>query len=257
MVPQALIDSGDTDALVSATIATAEKRLCVTQLLDAATIQSDACDDHSMMTYISLFCDACLPEAPALDSARPEESAVDAAPEDPTTTLKDADTNTSPATAAPVSDSTPPLQRAADWRAYSGIDLGGRCRIRVCVVECALGVPLFFSEVHVQFNSSMFSIKCLHVSIFIRYYSTTTHSVLVRKNTECLQTLFEALKVHQREDFEVCWNSGWCVCPTKKPISRRLTCCYDGVPSHAYYQIVPALDSSRYGHGPRIPQQDL
>eukprot|EP00037_Helgoeca_nana_P027062 m.307790 g.307790 ORF g.307790 m.307790 type:complete len:417 (+) comp27394_c0_seq1:80-1330(+) len=165
MVPQALIDSGDTDALVSATIVTAEKRLCVTQLLDAATIQSDACDDHSMMTYISLFCDACMPEAPALDSAKPEESALDAAPEDLTTTLKDVDTNTSPATAAPVSDSTPPLQRAADWRAYSGIDLGGRCRIRV-------------------------------------YYSTTTHSVLVRKNTECLQTLFEALKVHQREDFE-------------------------------------------------------
>ena len=60
--------------------------------------------------------------------------------------------------AAPVSSKVPPGERAADWRVYEGIDLGGRCQIKV-------------------------------------FYSTTTHDALIRKHTEALGTLLEALQV--------------------------------------------------------------
>lgn len=66
---------------------------------------------------------------------------------------------------AQVSTAVPPLERAPDWRTYEGHDLGGRCRIRV-------------------------------------YFSTTTSSLMIRKNTEALQKLLEAKKVHLRPDFE-------------------------------------------------------
>lgn len=59
----------------------------------------------------------------------------------------------------------PPHKRAADWRVYEGDDLGGRCKIRV-------------------------------------YYSTTTSSLQIRKNTQAMQMLLEREKVHLRPDFE-------------------------------------------------------
>lgn len=59
----------------------------------------------------------------------------------------------------------PPEKRAPNWREYSGVDLGGRCKIRV-------------------------------------YFSTTTSSQMIRKNTEKLKSVLEGLKVHLRPDFE-------------------------------------------------------
>mmetsp|Transcript_27427 Transcript_27427/g.72026 ORF Transcript_27427/g.72026 Transcript_27427/m.72026 type:complete len:398 (-) Transcript_27427:37-1230(-) len=160
LVPKALVGGGDAQALVTAAIAAAEQRLSISPLLDAQTLCSDTCDDHSLMTYIALFCDARKPE-PQPDGAdgAAAAGAVAAAAK--------------PAAAAPTTpppseakgERVSPLKRAPDWRTYEGIDLGGRCRIRV-------------------------------------FYSTTTHSILVRKNTEALQTLFEALQVHKRDDFE-------------------------------------------------------
>ena len=35
------------------------------------------------------------------------------------------------------------------------------------------------------------------------FYSTTTHDKMIRKHTEALMTLLEALQVHKRSDFEV------------------------------------------------------
>eukprot|EP00039_Didymoeca_costata_P018928 m.335546 g.335546 ORF g.335546 m.335546 type:complete len:383 (-) comp17625_c0_seq1:300-1448(-) len=58
-----------------------------------------------------------------------------------------------------------PWERPATWREYSGPDLGGRLKIRV-------------------------------------YFSTTTSSLIIRKNTEAMMRLLEAKKVHQRPDFE-------------------------------------------------------
>jgi len=34
------------------------------------------------------------------------------------------------------------------------------------------------------------------------FFSTTTHDLIIRKNTEALQKLLEAFKVHERPDFE-------------------------------------------------------
>ena len=62
-------------------------------------------------------------------------------------------------------NATPPWERSADWRVYKGDNLGGRCKIRV-------------------------------------YFSTTTSSVVIRKNTEALKLLLERHKYHERPDFE-------------------------------------------------------
>lgn len=63
------MDGNDPDALVTAAIAAAEKKLSVAPLLDTPTFRDDTCDEHSMMTYVAIFCDAHKPDPPALDPA--------------------------------------------------------------------------------------------------------------------------------------------------------------------------------------------
>lgn len=69
---------------------------------------------------------------------------------------------------APAKPLPPPWERDANtWRKYEGANLGGRCKIRV-------------------------------------YFSTTTSSQEIRKNTQALLALLERENVHKRPDFEPC-----------------------------------------------------
>lgn len=152
----ATIGSPD-DALENAKtgINTAHAKLGVPKLLTPEILTSKDCDEHSMVAYLSQFRDAVRAEAPV--QAKKKEflpvTVVTAEPE-PEPEPEPAQTTTA----------VPPMERAADWRAYEGHDLGGRCRIRV-------------------------------------FFSTTTSSLMIRKNTEAMQKLLEAKKVHLRPDF--------------------------------------------------------
>lgn len=59
----------------------------------------------------------------------------------------------------------PPWERKADWRKYENSDLGGRCKIVI-------------------------------------YFSTTTSSQEIRKNTQTMMQLMERMGVHKRPDFK-------------------------------------------------------
>lgn len=135
----------------------AKAKLCVGKLIDAEDLTGAVCDEHSTMTYLSLFKDAMDPDkrrASMISNGGGDEPAAAVVKEVAVTTA----TTVS-------SGKVPPSERPPDWRTYEGIDLGGRCKIRV-------------------------------------FYSTTTHDALIRKNTESLATLLTALKVHERPDFE-------------------------------------------------------
>ena len=73
---------------------------------------------------------------------------------------------------SPTKALPPPWERSKDWRKYEGPDLGGRCKIRV-------------------------------------FYSSTTSSQEIRKNTKALMDLLERENVHKRPDFEVIYLSSY------------------------------------------------
>lgn len=152
--------AADDTARAAAAINTACDKLCVGKLILAEDLTGAVCDEHSTMTYLSLFRDAMDPKdrrASMLDGVGASGGDDEVAPSEPVAEEEEV--------VAPVSSRVPPGERAADWRVYEGIDLGGRCKIRV-------------------------------------FYSTTTHDALIRKSTEALGTLLEALQVHKRPDFE-------------------------------------------------------
>jgi len=136
-------------------IEAAEKSLCVSKVVSPEDLASGDCDEHSIMTYISLFREAHVPKVEAeLKDLTLEQAAPVTEPE------PEPEPEPSPSTTK-----VPPWERPPDWREYAGEDLGGRCKIRV-------------------------------------FFSTTTHDLIIRKNTEALQKLLEAFKVHERPDFE-------------------------------------------------------
>eukprot|EP00051_Salpingoeca_urceolata_P006414 m.84877 g.84877 ORF g.84877 m.84877 type:complete len:420 (+) comp14821_c0_seq1:324-1583(+) len=144
-------------------IEAARTGLGVPALVAAEDLTDPAVDDLSVITYVSYF-----KGAKRVSNAAPA-SAPAAAPE-PTPAPAAAAAAPAPARApAPVLSSDgsyiPPWERPADWREYSGPDLGGRCKI--CV-----------------------------------YYSSTTSSQIIRKNTQALMNLLERLNVHKRPDFK-------------------------------------------------------
>lgn len=122
-------------------------------------------DEYSVMTYVAYF-----------KSAQRQQEGPKIAPhldnpKDRQTVQADPSPVQEPA-AAPAPEPTsakgtlpPPWERAGNWRQYKGPDLGGQCKIRV-------------------------------------YFSTTTSSAEVRKNSQELMQLLERLKVHERPDFE-------------------------------------------------------
>lgn len=70
------------------------------------------------------------------------------------------------AKANPYGDALPPPhERAPDWRVYEGINLGGRCKIKI-------------------------------------YFSTTTSSQKIRTDTQNMKSLMERHNYHLRPDFE-------------------------------------------------------
>jgi len=153
--------AADDTARAAAAINTACDKLCVGKLISAEDLTGAVCDEHSTMTYLSLFRDAMNPKdrpASMLDASGGDD---EVAPSEPVVE----EVAVVEEVVAPVSSKVPPGERAADWRVYEGIDLGGRCKIKV-------------------------------------FYSTTTHDALIRKHTEALGTLLEALQVHKRPDFE-------------------------------------------------------
>jgi len=153
--------AADDTARAAAAINTACDKLCVGKLISAEDLTGAVCDEHSTMTYLSLFRDAMNPKdrpASMLDASGGDD---EVAPSEPVVE----EVAVVEEVVAPVSSKVPPGERAADWRVYEGIDLGGRCKIKV-------------------------------------FYSTTTHDALIRKSTEALGTLLEALQVHKRPDFE-------------------------------------------------------
>jgi len=144
-------------------IDTAHAKLGVPKLLTPEIITSKDCDEHSMVAYLSQFRDALRAEAPVQAKAKVFIPVTVVTAAAPEPELEpEPEPEPEP---AQVSTAVPPLERAPDWRTYEGHDLGGRCRIRV-------------------------------------YFSTTTSSLMIRKNTEALQKLLEAKKVHLRPDFE-------------------------------------------------------
>lgn len=154
-------DAADDMARAAAAIDVACAKLCVGKLIGAEDLTGAVCDEHSTMTYLSLFRDAMDPKDRRASMVGASSGGDDAVLAPPVTVEEVVEE----VVAAPVSSKVPPGERAADWRVYEGIDLGGRCQIKV-------------------------------------FYSTTTHDALIRKHTEALGTLLEALQVHKRPDFQ-------------------------------------------------------
>ncbi|EDQ90295.1 uncharacterized protein MONBRDRAFT_36696 [Monosiga brevicollis MX1] len=134
----------------------AEEYLGIPKVLEPEDLVNPDLDELSMMTYLSYFKTATRKsndnQAVAEPEPEPEPAAAEPEPE--------------PATPAKAGGALPPpWERSADWREYTGVNLGGRCKIRV-------------------------------------YFSLTTSSAVYRKRKEEMMALFERMKVHERPDFE-------------------------------------------------------
>lgn len=198
---ETLIGSTTGDALADSTTGAdaAHKKLGVAKVLTPKMMVNPACDDRSMIAYLTQFRSAHQPEEDKAEAAAREKARLAAEAErvaaEEAAKLADAEAARlaaeaaaaeeerkrleaeaaaaeeerlrleAEAAAAKAAELPPPMERAADWREYHGIDLGGRCRIRV-------------------------------------YYSTTTSDHKIRSNTFDLQRLLEIKKVHLRPDFE-------------------------------------------------------
>jgi len=146
-------------------IATAAEKISVPELLSPENLSNPACDENSIITYLNMFRKAEKPEPEVgqeyMDPVPNDDSKNEYMDPVPNDDSKNEYMDPAPTAA---SNKTPPWERAADWRTYEGLDLGGRCKITV-------------------------------------YFSTTTSNVIIRKNTEALQNFLTVKKVHERPDF--------------------------------------------------------
>jgi len=159
-------------------ISTAAEKICVPELLSPENLSNPVCDENSIITYLNMFRKAEKPEPKEDEDAGQEymdpvpnddagQEYMDPVPnEDAGQEYMDPVPNDDAGQEYmdPVPNKVVPWERAADWRTYEGVDLGGRCKITV-------------------------------------YFSTTTSNVIIRKNTEALQNLLTVKKVHERPDF--------------------------------------------------------
>eukprot|EP00730_Choanoeca_flexa_P015679 TRINITY_DN7253_c0_g1_i1.p1 TRINITY_DN7253_c0_g1~~TRINITY_DN7253_c0_g1_i1.p1 ORF type:complete len:447 (+),score=121.85 TRINITY_DN7253_c0_g1_i1:81-1343(+) len=143
----------------------AEEHLGIPKVLEAEDMTNPALDELSVITYISYF-------KTAKRVVKDDKAAAPAAAAPEPVQEPEPEPEPEPAAAADAGngkskngDLPPPWERAEDWRVYEGVNLGGRCKIRV-------------------------------------YFSLTTSSATYRKHKEEMMRLFERMEVHKRPDFE-------------------------------------------------------
>lgn len=140
VVPLALAQGGDPEKLVAATLVAAADRLCIAQSVEVTDITRADGGGAALQPYVEQYKSPQKPAepvaaAPPAGGEGTENGGSSAVVEEAESLVSGGDEATSATTSsappASTADRVSPLKRAPDWRTYEGIDLGGRCRIRV------------------------------------------------------------------------------------------------------------------------------